>query len=88
MRQLNLYNYSYTEEFCEHSKIDDPQQFGVIAQEVHFLTNFYTARGRVPVINRMSISGVQIRFLHLGDSRSNFTNICNLTSLGYDFLIK
>ena len=26
--------------------------------------------------------GVQIRFLHWGYDRSNFTKICNLTSLG------
>ena len=34
MKQLNLYNYNYTEEFCDYSNIEDPQQFGVMAQEV------------------------------------------------------
>ncbi|KAL5248655.1 hypothetical protein ACHWQZ_G017741 [Mnemiopsis leidyi] len=34
VKQLNLYNYSYTDEFCDYSNIDQPQQFGVLAQEV------------------------------------------------------
>jgi len=34
VKQLNLYNYSYTDEFCDYSNIDQPEQFGVIAQEV------------------------------------------------------
>jgi len=34
VKQLNLYNYSYTDEFCDYSNIDNDLQFGVIAQEV------------------------------------------------------
>lgn len=34
VKQLNLYNYAYTDEFCDYSNIEQPEQFGVIAQEV------------------------------------------------------
>ena len=38
VKQLNLYNYSYTDEFCDYSNIDQPEQFGVLAQEVRMVT--------------------------------------------------
>ena len=38
VKQLNLYNYSYTDEFCDYSNIDQSAQFGVLAQEVRTVT--------------------------------------------------
>ena len=34
VKQLNLYNYKYTDDFCDYSNIQEPEQFGVLAQEV------------------------------------------------------
>lgn len=34
VKQLNLYNYKYTDDFCDYSNIQEPEQFGVLAQEL------------------------------------------------------
>ena len=42
IRELNLYNFDYNDEFCDYSNLEsgDKAQFGVIAQEVQVRTYF------------------------------------------------
>ena len=48
VKQLNLYNYKYTDEFCDYSNIDQPEQFGVIAQEVRKMADpFFTSMSKL-----------------------------------------